>query len=120
MGGFNIGHFLDPVGLTIGKGKGGGIGNFWDPLNLTNKASAPGGASAADNISAAPVPVPAPPVTGAAAEVIAAQQDIARQNLLKKSVRKTIFAGDSGGFQPGNANIANAPSAPASYAKPRF
>ena len=59
-----------------------------------------GGASA---IQSAPVPTPAPPVTSSSAEVIQAEQDTAQQNLLKKSVKKTIFAGDTGGYKPGGA-----------------
>jgi len=91
MGGFNAKHFADPLGLTIGKGQGGGAKNFWDPAGLfTNN-----GNNAASAIDSAPVPVPAPPVTADSAEVLAAQKDLARQNLLKKSVKKTIFAGDT-------------------------
>jgi hypothetical protein len=33
--------------------------------------------------------------------VIQAEHDIAQANLLKKSVKKTIFAGDTGGFGAG-------------------
>jgi hypothetical protein len=55
------------------------------------------GGSPAPAIASAPVPIAAPPVTGTSAEVIQAQQDYASQNLLKKSVKKTIYAGDTGG-----------------------
>lgn len=60
-----------------------------------------GGNQPAQQIQSAPVPLPAPPVTANAAEVIQAQQDFAQQNLVKKSVKKTIYAGDTGGFTPG-------------------
>lgn len=61
-----------------------------------------GGGQQASAIQSAPVPTPAPPVTASSAEVIQAEQDTAQQNLLKKSVKKTIFAGDTGGgMRPG-------------------
>lgn len=60
------------------------------------------GAQPAQQIQSLPVPTPAPPVTGSAAEVVQAQQDLAQQNLMKKSIKKTIFAGDTA-FQPGQA-----------------
>lgn len=40
-------------------------------------------------------------MTSTNAEVIQAQQDFAQQNLLKKSLKNTIMAGDTGGFSPG-------------------
>ena len=76
-----------------------------------------GGGAPAQQIAQAPVPTPAPPVTATAAEVIQAEQDLAQQNLIKKSVKKTIMAGDTGGFVPGASNPANAPAAPATYKK---
>lgn len=111
MGGFNLKHFLLPA-------SGGGVLGFLDPANAFGTVSK-GGASAASSIASAPVPVPAPPVTGSAAEVIAAEHDIAQQNLLKKSVKKTILAGDTGGFKLSGANPANAAGAPATYRSPR-
>ena len=59
-----------------------------------------GGSAPAQQIQSLPVPTPAPPVTGSSAEVVQAQQDLAQQNLMKKSIKKTIFAGDTA-FQPG-------------------
>lgn len=69
-----------------------------------------GGGGSAGAISSAPVPIPAPPVTPNDASVIQAQQDFAQQNLLKKSIKKTIMAGDTGGFNPGAGNVAGQPS----------
>ena len=60
-----------------------------------------GGSPQAQAIQSAPVPLPAPPVTQNNPAVIQAQHDIAQANLLKKSVKKTIFAGDTGGFGAG-------------------
>ena len=57
------------------------------------------------------------PVSSAAAEVIAAEHDIAQQNLLKKSVKKTILAGDTGGFNPMGQNPANAPGSATTFRK---
>ncbi len=38
--GFSLAHFFDPLGVTFGKGKGGGGSNFLDPGNITNKPDA--------------------------------------------------------------------------------
>ena len=74
-----------------------------------------GGGSSGSAIASAPVPTPAPPVTSDNPAVIAAEQDLIRQNLIKKSVKHTMLAGDTGGFHPGAANVANQGGAPASY-----
>jgi hypothetical protein len=75
-----------------------------------------GGQQAAQQINSAPVPTPAPPVTSTAADVIQAQQDVAQQNLIKKSVKKTVFAGDTGGFVQGQPGGPGAPiSGPTTY-----
>lgn len=76
-----------------------------------------GGGGGASAIQAAPVPLPAPPVTSSNREVIQAEQDNAMQNLMKKSVKKTIFAGDTGGYAPGGVNPAMGTPTPASYKK---
>lgn len=60
---------------------------------------------------AAPAPVPAPPVTTNAPEVIQAEQDLAQQNLIKKSVKNTIYAGDTPYNPAGPAPAPNAPGA---------
>lgn len=63
-----------------------------------------GGDGGGSAVAAAPVPAPAPPVTADAPEVLQAQQDMAQQNLLKKSIKNTILAGDTGGpMGPGAA-----------------
>ena len=59
-----------------------------------------GGSSQAQAIEAAPVPLPAPPVTQNNAAVLKAEHDYAQQNLLKKSVKGTMLAGDTGGYSP--------------------
>jgi len=70
-----------------------------------------GGGGGAQAISSAPVPTPAPPVTANSAEVIQAEQDTAQQNLIKKSVKNTILAGDTGGWKAG-ANPQGGPGMP--------
>ncbi len=60
-----------------------------------------GGGSQVQQIQSAPIPVPAPPVTSSAPEVLQARQDLAQENLMKKTIKKTIFAGDNSGFQAG-------------------
>lgn len=60
-----------------------------------------GGPSVAPQIAAAPIPAPTPPVSSTNAEVAQAEHDFAKQGLLKKSVKKTILAGDTGGYSVG-------------------
>lgn len=66
-------------------------------------------------IAAAPVPTPAPPVTSSNAEVISVEQDTARQNLAKKSVAQTVWAGDTAGYRPGGSNPAGGVAPIASF-----
>ena len=68
-----------------------------------------GGGNQAQQIESAPVPTPAPPVTANSAEVLQAEQDVAQQNLLKKSVKKTILAGDTGGWKTGASPATGSP-----------
>lgn len=79
-----------------------------------------GGGSGASAVESAPVPTPAPPVTATNEEVIQAEQDTAQQNLIKKSVKKTIFAGDTGGYKPGMAGSPGAPGAAATSFKTKL
>ena len=74
-----------------------------------------GGSSGAQAVASAPVPTPAPPVTADDPAVIQAEQDLAQQNLIKKSVAKTILAGDTGGYNPMAQNVAGQPGATTSY-----
>lgn len=108
------------------QGGGGGALSLLNPLNAPSplKPFSPGsakelvsggGISAASGIASAPVPVPAPPISAAAAEVINAQQDVAKQNLIKKSVKKTVFAGDTGAYAHGA--MSGPGGGPASYKK---
>lgn len=57
-----------------------------------------GKSSQAGAIDSLPVPLPGKPITSANPEVIQAEQDYAKDALLKKSIKKTIFAGDTGGY----------------------
>ncbi len=52
----------------------------------------------AEQIEAAPIAMPAPPVTKDNQAVIQAEHDLAREALGKKSIKRTIFAGDTGGY----------------------
>ncbi len=58
-----------------------------------------GGGGQAQQIESAPVPLPAPPVTQNNAASLQAEHDYALQQQGKKSIRRTIVAGDTGGFQ---------------------
>lgn len=83
---------------------------FTDPLGLFDKKKS--GPTQADEIKAAPTPLPQTPVSAADAMVIQAERDFAQQSLLKKSVKRTIYAGDTGGYKapapgvPGGGSIA--------------
>ena len=74
-----------------------------------------GNNNAAQAVESAPVPTPAPPVTANDPSVIQAENDQAQATLLKKSVKRTIDAGDTAGFNPKNPNIAGAPANPTSF-----
>lgn len=74
-----------------------------------------GGGGQAQQIASAPVPTPAPPVTSDNPAVIQAEMDLAQQNLIKKSVKKTILAGDTGAYNPNATNAPGQASQPASY-----
>jgi len=71
---------------------------FWPRHAFAFKGG--GGSAPAQAIASAPVPLPAPPVTRTSADVLQAESEVAKENLLKKSIKKTIFAGDTGGYQP--------------------
>lgn len=75
-------------------------GPLYDPIR--NKVF--GSKTHASPLDGAPTPVPAPPVTSTSAEVLAAEHDIGMQNMMKKSVKKSIFAGDTGGWTSGGGN----------------
>ena len=73
------------------------------------------GGGGAAQIASVPVPTPAPPVTSDNPAVIQAEMDLAQQNLIKKSVKKTILAGDTGAYNPQGQNVAGQANAPTSY-----
>ena len=91
MGGsFNAKHFFDPLGLTFGKGQGGGAANFWDPANIFT----PGHPAA--TTPAAPVAMDPPPTYSKASTGAADAQWAAQQR--RKSMSATIYAGNTGGW----------------------
>ena len=74
-----------------------------------------GASSASQGIASVPVPTPAPPVTSDNPAVIQAEMDLAQQNLIKKSVKKTILAGDTGNYNPYATNAPGHAAQPTSY-----
>ena len=68
------------------------------PNYLEAKKKGGGGSPAAPLAS----PSAAKPVGMAAPAVVQAEHDFAQQNLLKKSIKGTILAGDTGGYDPYN------------------
>lgn len=83
----------DPLAKALGLGK-----------NLAPNSGTPGlggsGSSEADAINAANVPTPATPAGPSDEAVMQQMHDVAQQGLLKKSVKNTIYAGDTGGYRP--------------------
>jgi hypothetical protein len=69
------------------------------------------------DIASAPTPTPAPPVTADDPSVIAAEQDVAQANLLKKSVKKTMLAGDTAWAPGQTGGPGTPPGSPSSYRK---
>jgi hypothetical protein len=59
-------------------------------------------AVAAQDAAAAALPTSSP-TSASGADVLRAQMDLVQQEAMKKSIKKTIFAGDTGGFSPGSA-----------------
>lgn len=94
---------LNPFGFSK-KNVLAPFGNAYSP--------ATGFKAEADTPNAADTSVPdaVAPASGASAEVMAAQKDFLRQSMLKKSIRKTTMAGESGGFSPSTNPLK--PSAP--------
>ena len=83
------------------------------------------GGSAIQQVQAAPVPTPAPPVTTTNAQVVQAQHDLAQQELLKKNIKKTVYAGDTGGYgkqgsPDGNLPVFDGAKGPAGAVKPKL
>lgn len=70
------------------------------PLHELTRHYFGGGGNQAGAIQSAPVPLPAPPVTENNKAVLMAEHDVAQSNLMKKSIKNTIKAGDTGGFTP--------------------
>lgn len=81
------------------------LGGALDPLGLFKDKPSPTAAA----LDAVPVPLPGKPLTASSAEVLQSQGDYLKDNLLKKSVKKTIMAGDTGGFKKPNLGNATAP-----------
>ena len=65
-----------------------------------------GGGNQAQAIQNAPAPAASPPVTLGNSEVIQAEQDTARQALMKKGTKSTVHAGNTGGWFPGGPGAA--------------
>lgn len=84
--------------------------NFLAPFG--NAYSPATGFKASDTTTTSDTTVPdaVAPASGASAEVMAAQKDFLRQSMLKKSIRRSTVAGETGGFSPSTNPLK--PSAP--------
>ena len=109
MGGgdFNVKHFLDPLGVTIGKGQGGGAKDFWDPANIFTPGK--------DTPAATPsptAPTPTPPVSPDSSAITNVQWNLRRDQLNRKGISATVYAGATGGWMPtsSQAGMGSSPS----------
>jgi hypothetical protein len=84
------------------------------PHSLDRYLLAHFGGGGGNTIAQQPVPANAPPVTSTDAEVVQAQQDVLRQQLMKKGIKSTVHAGDfgsiGGGAGPGPGMMAPQPT----------
>ena len=92
-------QWADPIGAGLANAKGNPIAGAKGILSTAESVFK---SKTTANIAKTPVPVIGAPITPASAEVIQAQQDLRRQNLKKKGFASAIFAGDTGGWFPGN------------------
>jgi hypothetical protein len=79
-------------------------------LDFPHKLYFKGGGGQAQQIDSAPVPLPAPPVTQNNQASLQAEHDYAMKQLQQKSVKKTILAGDTGGYKPPTSPLAANPT----------
>jgi hypothetical protein len=87
------------------------------PLRRQLEQQQQGGSSSSPAIASAPTPTPAPPVSSTNQQVVQAELDTARQNLMKKSIKNTIYAGDTA-YKAGEVGSPGNPgSGPSSYKK---
>lgn len=63
-------------------------------------------------MQAAPIPEPAPPVKNTAQEVVQAGMDLRQQEAMKKGLKKTTIAGETGGWRNAPNAAYGMPSAP--------
>ncbi len=90
-----LARIVDPAGWTSASRKGGGSAKSgWDPLGFADKPK-PVTPTPVDPLAN----VPAPPVTMSNLDVVNSQQDFLHQEMMKKSIKKTIYAGDTGGWK---------------------
>jgi len=95
-----VGRVLDPLGLTpMGKKGGGSIATGFDPLGLVTSTADKTKKAAPATSGFNTTGQVAPPVTMSNIDVVNAGQDQLRQEMLKKSIKKTIYAGDTGGYK---------------------
>lgn len=95
---------VDPLGVLKGKGALAPL----DPFGLFNKK---GTSAQANTINALPIPTPTAPITAANAQVVSAQEQFAKQKLNQFTIGDTIYAGNTGGFKPGEAGYPGNPGA---------
>jgi hypothetical protein len=100
----------DPLAKALGLGRNLLPNSEGGPF--AKKTSTAGAA-----IESLPVPVPTPPITSADAQVLAAESDFAKAKLNQFTVGDTIYAGNTGGFKPGEPGYPGGPVAPKTFKK---
>jgi hypothetical protein len=91
--------FASPIGSAPAQL----LKNYVSGKGFTTDEKAAANAKADDAAAAAAALPTSSPTSASGADVLRAQMDLVQQEAMKKSIKKTIFAGDTGGFSPGSA-----------------
>ena len=92
--------FNSALGASVGFGPGAQqIKNYVSGKGLTTDEKAAANAKADDAAAVAAAQPTSSPTSASGADVLRAQMDLVQQEAMKKSIKKTIFAGDTGGFK---------------------
>jgi hypothetical protein len=88
--------FASPIGSAPAQQ----IKNYVSGKGYTTDEKAKQNSDAADQAAVVAAQATSSPTSASGADVLRAQMDLVQQEAMKKSIKKTIFAGDTGGFSP--------------------
>lgn len=98
----------DPLARALGLGKNLLPNSQGGPFKQSNSGNA---------VDSLPIPNPQPPVSAAVASALNAMNAYAKSNAGKKSFADTVFAGNTGGYFPGESGY---PGFPGGAGRPRI